>query len=434
MPDQQSYTDNLHLRSEEVHEIISTPPAWLIRWGITLVFVITSGIVFLSFYIHYPDFVHARVIVTTLEPTERVMARSSGQIERFFVKNGENVIVEQQLASIKSTARLDDIQSLKATLDRIPFGKGIRFEFPIDSVSNLQLGEIEMAYMDFERSYMEFKLLESLQPYVTQLEGNRKSWEEVHDRLNHQVLQKELLERKVKLVEVDFERNKVLFEEGVISAKDFESKELEYLQTQEQVNTMAISISQLQEALAQAGQTMRSTHISKEQDETRALMSLIQSYYGLKRAIREWEHTYVMTASVQGVVSYQGIWGINQFVDAGQHVFSVLPNSRSDLLGKMQVPAQSVGKIEAGQRVLIKLDNFPYQQFGTLRGEVVSLSVSPDAEGSYVIYVSLPDGMETSYDRELSLTQELLGTAEIITEDMSIAERLFFKFKSITTY
>ena len=113
MPDQLTHTDNLNLRSEEVQEIITRPPAWLIRWGITLVFVLTCLIITLSFLIKYPDFVQAKVLVTTREPTERVLARTSGQIEKLFVENGELVSSGQPLAGIKSTANLEDILILK---------------------------------------------------------------------------------------------------------------------------------------------------------------------------------------------------------------------------------------------------------------------------------------------------------------------------------
>ncbi|WP_245531187.1 hypothetical protein [Belliella baltica] len=36
--------------------------------------------------------------------------------------------------------------------------------------------------------------------------------------------------------------------------------------------------------------------------------------------------------------------------------------------------------------------------------------------------------------QEISMNQELLGTADIITEDLSIAERLFFKFRSVQRF
>ena len=55
--------DNLNLRSEEVQEILSNPPAWIVRWGITLIFMFTCIILALSFMIKYPDLVTAKVLV-----------------------------------------------------------------------------------------------------------------------------------------------------------------------------------------------------------------------------------------------------------------------------------------------------------------------------------------------------------------------------------
>ncbi|MEB2778118.1 hypothetical protein SYJ56_22590 [Algoriphagus sp. D3-2-R+10] len=213
--------DNLQLRSEEVQEIITTPPAWLIRWGITLVFLITCGLIFLSFFIKYPDFIMSRVLVTTVAPTENMIARISGQIDKIWVNNGEVVSVGQPIASIKSTSDVNSVLLLKKLLDETPFGEKNGFLFPLDSLSDVVLGEIEVAFVEFERSYLEFRLLERLQPSQVQLEGNKQSIQEIHERLTRQLAQKEILERKVSLVEKDFKRNKTLYEGGVIAAKDF---------------------------------------------------------------------------------------------------------------------------------------------------------------------------------------------------------------------
>lgn len=434
MPDQQTYSDNLHLRSEEVQEIISTPPAWLIRWGITLVFILTCLIILLSFFIKYPDYIQAKVLVTTREPTEKVVARTSGQIEKLFVENGDQVIAGQALAGIKNTAKLEHVLYLKKILESIPFGKGNDFIFPMESVSNLVLGEVEVFFLEFERNYMEYWLLEELQPYEGQMHGNYRSLEEINNRLQNQIAQKELLERKLNIIQRDFERSKNLHKDGVIADKDFEIKEIEYLQMQEQVNGIAISISEIQEALTLGNQTLRSTQISKREDEMRSLKDMVQSYHGLKGAIREWEYNYILSSSTGGVVSFQKIWSANQQINLGESAFTVFPENKSELIGSMKIPAHNAGKITVDQKVLIKLDNYPYQQFGAMTGKVTNMSVSPDDESNYLVFASLPDGTKTSYNREIPLTQELLGNAEIITEDLSVAERLIYKLKSFTVY
>lgn len=434
MPDISTQSDNLHLRSEEVQEIIATPPAWLIRWGITIVFILISLILLLSFLVKYPDYIQAKVLVTTMEPIERVEARVSGQIEKLFIGNREQIKSGQPLAGMKSTAKLDDILFLKETLETASFGKDNNYYFPIDSLSNMVYGEVEISYLEFERNYMEYWLLQELQPHKGQLEGNQKSLMEINNRIKSQVAQKDLLERRLMLVKIDFERNKGLHKDGIIADKDFESREIEYLQMQEQVNNMVIAISQMQEALSMANQIRRTTAIDKQEEETRTLINMVQSYHSLKRAVRDWEYSYLMTSSIGGIVSFQRIWGNNQQVNSGELVFTVLPENKSDFLASMKITAQNAGKVKVGQRVLIKLDNYPFQQFGALIGKITNISVSPDDEFNYLVYASLPQGTTTSYKREIPFNQELLGNAEIITEELSVAERLFFKFRSLIVY
>jgi multidrug resistance efflux pump len=281
---------------------------------------------------------------------------------------------------------------------------------------------------------MEYWLLEELQPYEGQMDGNYRSLEEINNRLQNQIVQKELSERKLNIIQIDFERSKNLHKDGVIADKDLEIKEIEYLQMQEQVNGIAISISEMQEALTLGNQTLRSTQIDKREDEMRSLKDMVQSYHGLKRAIREWEYNYILSSSTGGVVSFQKIWSANQQINLDESAFTVFPENKSELIGSMKIPAHNAGKITVDQKVLIKLDNYPYQQFGAMTGKVTNMSVSPDDESNYLVFASLPEGTKTSYNREIPLTQELLGNAEIIMEDLSVAERLFFKLKSFTVY
>lgn len=399
-----------------------------------MVFVMLSLLVGLSFLIKYPDYVEAKVLVTTAEPTERITARVSGQIETLFVQNGESVINGQALAGIKSTAKLVDVLAVKELLDKEAFGKENSFQFPLESISGLVLGEIGLPFLEFERKYMEYRLMQELQPFRGRLDGNRAAVEEIRKRIQSQTQQKELMDRRLRLAAIDYERNRSLHQDGVISDRDFESKEMEYLQMEEQANMMAISISQLQEALSNATQTIRSTSIDREEQETRLLKELVQSYQNLKRSLRDWEYTYLMKSSIDGVVSFQKIWGANQQVNTGELVFTVLPENTSELLGAMKIPAQNAGKVGVGQKVLIKLDNYPFQEYGALLGKITNISVSPDDEFNYLVYAALPEGSKTSYNRKIPFRQELLGNAEIITEELSVAERLFYKFRSILVY
>ncbi len=420
--------NKLKLRSIEVQEILTNPPRWIVRWGITLIFFFSVIILVLSFLIRYPDFIGSKIIVTTELPTEKVVARYTGGIQKLFVANGDTVRSGQPLAYLKNLATFEDVMTLKSTLENTPFDYK-NFRFPIESITHLQLGDVEASYISFEKSYVDYILLNDLDPYSNQLKGDQKSIVEIRQRLRDQIALKQLLEKEITLKETEFGRYKSLYDKGVISQQEFESKELEFIQMQKNISNMSISISQLREAISSASEALVNTTISQQEDNVKYSKNLEQSYNTLKKAVRDWEYTYVLTSSIEGTVSFQGFWGKNQLVNVGDVVFSILPEDKSALVGKLTIPSQNAGKVEKGQKTLVKLDNFPYQQYGMLIGVVEGMSISPDNDGNYFVYISLPNGTTTSYNKDLVFEQELLGNAEIITEDLSVAQRLFYKFK-----
>lgn len=433
MPKQKKTDTNLNLRSEEVKEILTTPPSWIVRWGVTLIFLFTVILISLSFIIKYPDFISAKILVTTKLPTEKIIARTSGSIDKIFLQNQESVKIGQAIAAIKNTAKFNHVYLLKNILDSI--GYNIRASsFPIEITSKLRLGEIGPAYIDFEKSYIEYSLLQDLKPYESQLFGNRNSLLEIKKQINSQISQKIILEEEIALKENEFKRYKKLFEKGVISNQEYEQKQLDFLQIRKNSNTMAISISQMRDAVSSASQNISQTNINKNKDYTTFLKNLLQAYNTLNRTVNDWEYKYVLSSSINGKVSFQEFWSDNQQVKNGDVMFSILPVNKEKLVGKLTIPSQNAGKVTLGQKVLIKLDNFPYQQYGVLLGEVENISVSPNANNNYFVYISIPNGTKTSYNKILPFNQELIGSAEIITENLSVAERILYKIRGVFVY
>jgi len=101
----------------------------------------------------------------------------------------------------------------------------------------------------------------------------------------------------------------------------------------------------------------------------------------------------------------------------------VVPPQSDTLVGRMSLPIVGSGKVLPGQRVILKFDNYPYHEFGTVRGQVISKALVPKDE-QYAIIVSLPDGLKTSHKNTLPFEQQLQGKAEIITDDKSFLERI----------
>jgi len=58
------------------------------------------------------------------------------------------------------------------------------------------------------------------------------------------------------------------------------------------------------------------------------------------------------------------------------------------------------------------------------------LSLMPKNE-SYVVEVSLPNKLTTTYKKHLDYKEEMQGTADIITEELSVFDRVFYQFRKI---
>ncbi|MCH2216952.1 MAG: HlyD family secretion protein, partial [Flavobacteriales bacterium] len=151
----------------------------------------------------------------------------------------------------------------------------------------------------------------------------------------------------------------------------------------------------------------------------------------LKKAIKDWEYRYVLKSDIEGKVSFLNVWSINQTVNQGDLVFTIIPSENSSFIAKLKTPSLNSGKIQVGQKVNIKLENYPDTEFGVLNGLVERFSLIPDKEGSYFIDVKLPKKLITSYNKEIDFKQEMRGSAEIITEDLRLIERFFYQLREV---
>ncbi|RYH19931.1 HlyD family secretion protein [archaeon] len=131
------------------------------------------------------------------------------------------------------------------------------------------------------------------------------------------------------------------------------------------------------------------------------------------------------------MASFQQFWGENQFIKRGDAILSILPHDKKALVGRMLVPAVNSGKIKPNEKVLIKLENYQFQEFGIIEGKVHHISFTPDDKGNYYVEVNLPKGLKTSYGKNLTFDKELKGNAEIVTEDLRLIERFFHQFRKL---
>lgn len=421
---------DIELRSEEVQEILTRVPHWMIRWGNVVILIILIMVFLLAWIVKYPDIVTTDITITTLTPPEKLIARSSGRLEKILVVNQQNIDKKTPLAVIENTANYEDVFYLKSITDTLKVNNA-QFKFPFDKLRGLQLGDIGSAFTVFEKDYLAYTLNNDLQPYS--VEGNAQSYEviQLKQRLSLLIEQKEIADREIVIKKNEISRYQKLYDKGVIATQEWDTKNLDYLQFEKGLRNLNSSISQTKSSINDLDKNTKTTRINETKDEVNLFRNTIQSYSQLKKAISDWELAYVLRSSIAGEVSFLQIWKENQSVTSGDNIFTVIPKNETNYIGKVKAIAQNSGKLKKGQKVNIRLANYPDREFGMLNGKVDYIALTPDKDGNLLIDVSLPDGLHTSYNKKIYFQQEMSGTADIVTEDMRLIERLLYQFRDI---
>jgi hypothetical protein len=80
-------------------------------------------------------------------------------------------------------------------------------------------------------------------------------------------------------------------------------------------------------------------------------------------------------------------------------------------------------KVKAGQTVNLKFESYPYLKYGMVAGRVISVASIPTHDG-YPVEISFPYPLVTGSGEKIGFHQELMGTAEIVTEKQRLLRRI----------
>lgn len=417
--------DHIELRSDDVQEILGTPPGWLVRWGSTVVFLGFMMMLLAGWFIRYPDVIKAGILLTTTAPPVEVVARTDGHVTRLFVRDTQVVRRDSVLAVIQSTAKYEDVRWLdKALVDWQ--NMGLNDLQLVDVPRNLELGELQPEYSTFVQNLENFQFgrIDKNASVNSNIGSINQQIARLWSSIQYDEKSKLRIQKQLDNARELFDRQDELYRSGLMSKSDFEKERQRVDDIERQYDLLEDGINRKQNEIISLRKSINEVTFGEKEDVASATVRVRESLSALRSSLDKWKQTYLLTAPIDGRVSLNaGFFSVQQYVKAGEQVMSIVPPESREIIGRLALPINGSGKVVAGQKVIIKLYGYPYPEYGTLLGEVTSKALVPK-DNQYAILVTLPKGLRTSYNKNIPFEQRLQGEAEIVTEDKRFLQRI----------
>lgn len=415
--------------NEEMRDIISRVPSWLLRWGTSAFFGIFTLLLLMSWLVRYPDVLKARFNLTSLNAPKPVHARTDGKLVKLLAREQMQVAKNQVLAHLESTAEPEQVLALEKDLDSLA---ALLNREQLDSLVRRpnslydHLGELQTAYQVFDQAYLNMLSYLSSGFYLTKKSVLKRGIQDL-EHMNRVLLdQREIYARDFELAQQAFDVQQQLAREGVIAPMEVKQEESRLL-------TKKMPLKQIEAALV-ANHSERNVkwgemlELDKQISEQKNIFR--QSLNTLRSAIEGWKIKYLLVAPMAGRIYFSTLVEENQSVRANQEIFFIA-SEKTSYYGELHVPQYNLGKVKEGQRVMIKFAGYPYEEFGVVEGKIAYISEIPGQDSTFLAKVMLPKGLTSQYGKRIKYREGMLATGEIVTDNLRLLERIFFQFRKV---
>jgi multidrug resistance efflux pump len=414
-------SDTVILETNEIDDIVSEKPPFIVRRGISLLFGILLMILLVSWFIQYPDIVAATGVLNSINAPKEVITHTSGKLINLYVKEQQKVQQNEILAHIESVGDVKEVMALSNYLGKVSSIIERNEDITGIEIAPLpfkNLGELQGAYQTFVLANTVFVsyLKQGFYQKKKALLNNDMAY---LTRLNSTLLeQRALLEQDLKLSDSTFKAQETLKRDDVISALDFRNERSKLLSKE-------IALPQISSSIInnENSKNQKIKEIAELENEIQQQKSLFaQALNTLISEVEEWKKKYLIVAGIDGKVSFLGFIQENQQLKQDQIVGFINPENSSYFVEAV-IPQYNFGKVNVGQEVLLKFISYPHEEFGKVNGKIDFISDIPSDSG-YIAKISLPYGLVTNYNKRISYHTGLNVQIEIITSRQRLLARI----------
>lgn len=208
------------------------------------------------------------------------------------------------------------------------------------------------------------------------------------------------LQSKISQAQINYDRNKILYDKDIIAKADFEKNDYE----------LRIAKQALQSFVSQQKLTW--------ENQKRDLEERLKNLTGTVAKINVESSNYVVLAPISGTIeNYSGIQK-GSFISASQSIATISPTEH--LIAECSISPNDIGLIKKNQKVKLQFDAFNYNQWGVLEGKVIDIDQNITIQGEQAFFkvrcamssttLHLKSGYKASVSKGMTLTTRYIIT------------------------
>lgn len=146
------------IRDESVHEILTSVPHWMIRWGNFLFLGLILLFLIISWMIQYPDVITMPLVVEIKDSDITfVFDEESPNVEQYLVKHEQFVEKGTPLFILENEANSTDVKELGKFLENIDISSE---DIKIEDTKHRKwkLGSLQIPFAEFQAEYQEYNI------------------------------------------------------------------------------------------------------------------------------------------------------------------------------------------------------------------------------------------------------------------------------------
>lgn len=357
--------------------------------------------------------------------TYKIEPTRSGKIDQLLIEEGDTVKAGEIIASL-------DGEKLSKEIDQI--------EQRLNSYQN-QLSQ--------QKNLLQVKRLEALN--INEIASSDLSVQQIaianaQQQINSQreqllALQSEVAQNKQRLERLKpLEQNGAISQEYVFQAQQtLQESRMKLLNLQSELNSRKKEAERLQVELDQKRKQKTRTQLETKQQIQQLEINIeelqgkiIEANNQLRIAESE-EKEMFLKSPINGTVLSLGLQNIGQVLEPGKTVAEIAPKD-SSLVLDAQIPNKEAGFLKKDMDVKIKFDAYPYQDYGIVKGKVLSISPTSQTNDKgtfYKVEIALDRNYIKHNGQEITFQPGQSANAEIVIRRRRIAEVIFEPFQKL---